>query len=521
MMKLRGTEIISVMKLSRISVRLLLIILLACASIIFPVANVAAFAPKPVDLVVRGGTIVTMNERGDVIEDGAVAVHRGRIVALGKRVDIEKSYAGRETIEARGRVVMPGLINGHTHVPMTLFRGLADDLDLNEWLTKFIFPAEAKNVTEDFVRVGTRLGLAEMIRGGTTTYCDMYYFEDAIADETAKAGVRGVLGETVIDFPVADNKTFAEAMTYTEKYIEKWRGHALITPAIAPHAPYTVSEEHLKAVRDLSNRLKATIVIHVAETRKEVEDVTRDHNASPVAYLARIGFLYDRVIAAHTVHLTTEEIELLKRLGTGAVHNPQSNMKLASGVARVPEMLRSDVALGLGTDGAASNNDLDMWEEMDTAAKLHKLTTNDPRVVAAREVLEMATIRGARALHLEREIGSLERDKRADLIVVDMDALNQTPIYNVYSHLVYATKAADVRTVVIEGRVVMRDRRLLTLDEEAIKRDARAYRVRISQSLAPAAVSPAAPGRGESDARETRKRKAATPPSRKKPARRS
>jgi 5-methylthioadenosine/S-adenosylhomocysteine deaminase len=509
------------MKLSRISVRLLLIILLACASIIFPVANVAAFAPKPVDLVVRGGTIVTMNERGDVIEDGAVAVHRGRIVALGKRVDIEKSYAGRETIEARGRVVMPGLINGHTHVPMTLFRGLADDLDLNEWLTKFIFPAEAKNVTEDFVRVGTRLGLAEMIRGGTTTYCDMYYFEDAIADETAKAGVRGVLGETVIDFPVADNKTFAEAMTYTEKYIEKWRGHALITPAIAPHAPYTVSEEHLKAVRDLSNRLKATIVIHVAETRKEVEDVTRDHNASPVAYLARIGFLYDRVIAAHTVHLTTEEIELLKRLGTGAVHNPQSNMKLASGVARVPEMLRSDVALGLGTDGAASNNDLDMWEEMDTAAKLHKLTTNDPRVVAAREVLEMATIRGARALHLEREIGSLERDKRADLIVVDMDALNQTPIYNVYSHLVYATKAADVRTVVIEGRVVMRDRRLLTLDEEAIKRDARAYRVRISQSLAPAAVSPAAPGRGESDARETRKRKAATPPSRKKPARRS
>lgn len=515
------TEIISVMKQSRISVRPLLIIFLTSVFIISPTANVAAFAPQTVDIVVRGGTVVTMDARGSVIEDGAVAVQRGRIIALGKRVDIEKSYRGRETIEARGRIVMPGLINGHTHVPMTLFRGLADDLDLNEWLTKYIFPAEAKNVTEDFVRVGTRLGLAEMIRGGTTTYCDMYYFEDAIADETAKAGVRGVLGETVIDFPVADNKTFAEAMSYTEKFIEKWRGHALITPAIAPHAPYTVSEEHLKAVRDLSNRLKATIVIHVAETRKEVADVTRDHNATPVAYLARIGFLYDRVIAAHTVHLTTEEIELLKRQGVGAVHNPQSNMKLASGVARVPEMLKADVALGLGTDGAASNNDLDMWEEMDTAAKLHKLTTNDPRVVAAREVLEMATIRGARALHLEREIGSLERGKRADLIVVDMDALNQTPMYNVYSHLVYATKAADVRTVVIEGRVVMRDRRLLTLDEEAVKRDARAYRVRISQSLAPAAVSPATTERDESGAGGTRKRTKAAPATRKKPARRS
>jgi 5-methylthioadenosine/S-adenosylhomocysteine deaminase len=494
-------------------------ILLACASIISPTATAGGFAPKSVDLIVRGGTVVAMDERGSVFEDGAVAVHRGRIVAVGKRSDIEKNYAGRETIEARGRVVMPGLINGHTHIPMTLFRGLADDLDLNEWLTKYIFPAEAKNVTEDFVRVGTRLGLAEMIRGGTTTYCDMYYFEDAIADETAKAGVRGVLGETVIDFPVADNKTFAEALSYTEKFIEKWRGHALITPAIAPHAPYTVSEDHLKAVRDLANRLKSPIVIHVAETRKEVDDVTRDHGASPVAYLARIGFLDDRVIAAHTVHLTDEEIELLKRLGVGAVHNPQSNMKLASGVARVPQMLKADVALGLGTDGAASNNDLSMWEEMDTAAKLHKLMSNDPSVLPAREVLEMATIRGARALHLEREIGSLEPGKRADIIIVDLDDLSQTPMYNIYSNLVYATKAGDVRTVVIEGRVVMRDRRLLTLDEATVKRDARAYRVRISQSLAPASVSPASPKQDEGGAMQTRKRQA--PPVKKKPARRS
>jgi len=501
----------NLMRLPRTSLRLLNVALLTCGFIAFSIGKVRAAAPKSIDLVVRGGTIVTMNERGDVIEDGAVAIERGRIVAIGKRSEIDKSYTGRETIEARGRIIMPGLINGHTHIPMTLFRGLADDLDLNEWLTKYIFPAEAKNVTEDFVRVGTRLGLAEMIRGGTTTYCDMYYFEDAVADETAKAGVRGVLGETIIDFPVADNKTYEEGLAYTQKYIEKWRGHALITPAIAPHAPYTVSEEHLKAARDLANRLRATIVIHVAETQKEVDDITRDHGASPVNYLARIGFLNDQVIAAHTIHLTDEEIALLKRLGVGAVHNPQSNMKLAAGVARVPQMLRADVALGLGTDGAASNNDLNMWEEMDTAAKLHKVTTGDPRVVSAREALEMATIRGARALHLERETGSLERGKRADVIIVDLDDLSQTPLYNVYSHLVYATKADDVRTVVIEGRVVMRDRRLLTLDEETIKRDARAYRQRISQSLAPASVSPLTPQKDRNEATPKPKRKAMAP----------
>jgi 5-methylthioadenosine/S-adenosylhomocysteine deaminase len=434
-----------------------------------------------------------MDERGEVFEAGAVAVKDGRIVEVGRAEALARKYAARETLDARGRAVLPGLINGHTHIPMTLFRGIADDLDLNEWLTKYIFPAEAKNVTEEFVRVGTRLGLAEMIRGGTTTYCDMYYFEDVIADETAKAGVRAVLGETVIDFPVADNKTWAEAMAYTDKFVAKWRGHALITPAIAPHAPYTVSEEHLKEVRQFSDRTSAPVVTHVAETKKEIADVTRDHGASSVDYLARIGFLSNRVIAAHTVHITDEEIGVLKRMGVGAVHNPQSNMKLASGVAPVPQMLAAGVALGLGTDGAASNNDLDMWEEIDTVAKLHKVTTGDPRVITAREALQFATIGGARALHLERETGSLEAGKRADLILVDLDSAHQTPRYNIYSHLVYATKAADVRTVVIEGRVVMRDRRLLTLDEEATKRAARLYRERITQSLAPAAVAPARP----------------------------
>src|SRR5574341_916934 len=450
---------------------------------LLPVQTMAQRRKTTVDLIIRGGTVVTMDGSRRVIENGGVAIKGGRIVAVDDTADIDRRYAAREVINGSGKVVIPGLINGHTHVPMTLFRGIADDLDLQEWLTKYIFPAEAKNVTEDFVRVGARLGLAEMIRSGTTTYCDMYYFEDAIADETFKAGVRGVLGETVIDFPVADNKTYEAGLAYAESFIRKWKGNALIVPAIAPHAPYTVSEEHLKAARALADRLNAPIVTHISETKREVDDSLRAKGASPVDYLNRIGFLNDRVIAAHMVWLSEEELGLLKRLGVGVVHNPQSNMKLASGTAPVPQMLKENLAVGLGTDGAASNNDLNLWEEMDTAAKLHKLISNDPKVVSAEDAFEMATIRGARALHLEKEIGSIEKGKRADLVSVDLDALNQTPFYNIYSDLVYATKAGDVRTVIIEGRVVMRDRRLLTLNEEAIKADARRYREKIVQTV--------------------------------------
>jgi len=426
---------------------------------------------------------VTMDGSRRVLENGAVAVKSGRIVAVDDTAEIDRSYAAREVINATGKVVIPGLINGHTHVPMTLFRGIADDLDLQEWLTKYIFPAEAKNVTEDFVRVGTRLGLAEMLRSGTTTYCDMYYFEDAIADETFKAGMRGVLGETVIDFPVADNKTYEQALAYVDRFVSRWKGNPLIVAAIAPHAPYTVSEDHLKAARALSDRTGAPIVIHISETQREVDDSLKAKGARPVDYLNRIGFLNNRVIAAHMVWPSEGELELLKKLGVGIVHNPQSNMKLASGVAPVPAMLRADLPVGLGTDGAASNNDLNIWEEMDTAAKLHKLISNDPKVVSAEQAFEMATIRGARALHLENQIGSIEKGKRADLAIVDLDALNQTPFYNIYSDLIYATKAGDVRTVIVEGRVVMRDRRLLTLNEETIKADARRYRERIIRSV--------------------------------------
>ena len=436
-----------------------------------------------VDLIVRGGTVVTMDGSRRVIENGGVAIKGGRIVAVDNTAAIDRNYASREVVDATGKVVIPGLINGHTHVPMTLFRGLADDLDLQEWLTKYIFPAEARNVTEEFVRVGTRLGLAEMIRGGTTTYCDMYYFEDAIADETFKAGMRGVLGETLIDFPVADNKTNEQAMAYVAEFVKHWQGNALIVPAIAPHAPYTVSEDHLKAIRAFSDRTGAPIVTHISETKREVDDSLKAKGASPIDYLNRIGFLNNRVIAAHVVWPSEEELVLLKQLGVGIVHNPQSNMKLASGVAPVPEMLKADLPVGLGTDGAASNNDLNLWEEMDTAAKLHKLISKDPKVVTAEEAFEMATLRGARALHLEKEIGSIEKGKRADLVVVDLDDLNQTPSYNIYSDLVYATKAADVRTVIVEGHVIMRDRRLLTLNEATIKADARRFRARIVSSL--------------------------------------
>ncbi len=437
-----------------------------------------------VDLLIVGGTIVTMNAERQIIENGAIAITDGKIDLIGTRRIVERNSRPKRVINATGRMIIPGLINTHTHVPMVLFRGISDDLDLNDWLTKFIFPAEAKNVTEEFVRAGTRLGLAEMIRGGTTTYCDMYYFEDAIAEETKKAGVRGVLGETIIQFPVADNKTPGEAIEYTERFLKRWKNDPLIVAAAAPHAPYTVSTDDLKKIRAQSDRHNSPVVIHVAETKKERDDILGQYGKTPVAYLDSIGFLSERTIAAHSVWLTLEEIDIYKARGVGSAHCPQSNMKLASGVAPVPAMLAKDVAVGIGTDGAASNNDLNMWEEMDTAAKLHKLISNDPKTLPAEQAFEMATIRGARALKLDKITGSLEPGKRADLAIVDMDSLHQMPSFNVYSSLVYSTKASDVRTVVINGRIVMLERRLLTLNESAIKRDANAYRRKIIDSLA-------------------------------------
>ena len=450
----------------------------------FAVTAAATRRAVDVDILIVGATIVTMNSQHEVIENGAIAIRDGSIFMLGTRRVVERNSRAKRVINASGKVIIPGLINTHTHVPMSLFRGIADDLDLQEWLTKFIFPAEAKNVNEQFVRAGTRLGLAEMIRGGTTTYCDMYYYEDAIADETKKAGMRGVLGETVIDFPAPDNKTFEAGMAYTERFIKKWQNDLLIVPAIAPHAPYTVSQEHLLAARDLSNRLNAPLVIHLAEANTETELIQQKHKGMrPIEFVESIGFLTDRTIAAHVIQANDSELDILKRRGVGIAHNPQSNMKLAAGTAPVPAMLRRDMPVGLGTDGAASNNDVSMWEEMDTAAKLHKLISGDQKTLPAETALEMATIRGARALHLDKITGSLEAGKRADLVIVDMDSLNQTPYYNIYSSLVYSTKADDVRTVIINGKIVMLDRRLLTLNERAIKIGVNAYRKKIIDSL--------------------------------------
>ena len=435
------------------------------------------------DLIIRGGTVVTMDAASRVIENGAVAIRGERIIAVGSTRDIASKYTAARTINAAGKVVMPGLINTHTHVPMVLFRGIADDLVLMEWLQKYIFPAEAKNVDEQFVRWGTRLGCLEMIRGGTTTYVDMYYFEDAIADETARAGMRAVLGETLLDFPAPDNKTWDAGMASMEKFAAKWKGHSLITPAIAPHAPYTVSTDHFKQAHALSQRLGIPLVTHIEEDEAEVKTIQERYGATSIAYLDRLGVLDDRVIAAHVVWPTSDDIAVLARRSVGVAHCPQSNMKLAAGAAPVPQMLRAGVAVGLGTDGAASNNDLNLWEEMDAAAKLHKLISKDPTVINAREALELATIRGAKAIHLDKEIGSLETGKRADIIIVGMDSEHQTPLYNVYSQLVYATKASDVQTVIINGRVVMLNRRVPTIDERSVRLKANEYRERIGKSV--------------------------------------
>lgn len=440
-------------------------------------------AAERVDLIIRGGTVVTMDGSSRVIENGAVAIKRERIVAVGTSAEVSARYAAPRTIYAAGKIVMPGLINTHTHVPMVLFRGIADDLVLMEWLQKYIFPAEAKNVDEQFVRWGTKLGCLEMIQGGTTTYVDMYYFEDAIADETVRAGMRAVLGETLLDFPAPDNKTWEAGMSYVEKFARKWKGNALITPAIAPHAPYTVSTEHLKEAHAFSERTGLPLIIHIAEDQAEVKTIQERYGSSSVSYLDRIGLLDHRVIAAHMVWPTEEDIKTLATRKVGVAHCPQSNMKIAAGAAPVPQMLRAGVSVGLGTDGAASNNDLSIWEEIDTAAKLHKLISKDPTVITAREALEMATIRGARAIHLDKDIGSLEAGKLADLIIVDGSSTHQTPAYDVYSKLAYSTKASDVETVIINGRVIMRNRRVLTVDERSVRVRAIEYRDRIRKSL--------------------------------------
>jgi 5-methylthioadenosine/S-adenosylhomocysteine deaminase len=441
-------------------------------------------ATEKADLLITGGTVVTMDGQRRVIVDGAVAVQGESIVAVGASAAIESRYEAAKRIEARGALVMPGLINGHAHAAMSLFRGMADDLSLDDWLHKYIFPAEARNVNEEFVIWGTRLGILEMLRGGITTYADMYYFEDAVARVTKEAGMRGVLGETIIDFPAPDNKTLAEAYAYVQKYLDHWKGDPLITAAAAPHSIYACSEKTLQDSAALARRNGAPILIHIAEAPFELEQSRAKHGLSPVTYLERAGILGPDVVGAHCIWVDAGDISILVHFNVGCIHNPSSNMKTASGVMPVVEMLTAGEAIGLATDGAASNNNLDMFEEMDLAAKLQKAWRRNPSALPAEQVVEMATITGARALHLEKYIGSLEAGKKADLIVVDTGAPHAVPMYNVYSQIVYALKASDVRTAVIAGKIVMEDRRMLTLDEKAILAKSQEYRRQIEASLA-------------------------------------
>lgn len=453
-----------------------------------PLLLLLAFAlPLPaaerVDILITGGTVVTM--AGPNIERGSVAIRNGEIVAVGTSSDIDSKYDAKTVIRAGGMAVVPGFVNAHTHVPMTLFRGIADDRELMDWLTNFIFPAEAKNVDREFVKWGTRLAAAEMIRSGTTTFADMYYFESDIARETKAAGLRGVLGETVLDFPAPDNKTWDAAMAYLREYATRWKGDPLITPAFAPHAPFTVSKAHLQEVRKLATELGVPILIHVSETRDELRQVAeKQDGATPGAYLDSIGFLGDDVVAAHGVWLTPEELKTFAAKKTGVVHCPESNQMLASGVAPIVEMIKAGVEVGLGTDGpAGSNNNLDMAEEMASAARLQKVSRNDPKAISAREVLRLATIGGAQVLGLADRIGTLERGKRADVVIVDLQSARVQPVYAVESAIVYAASGSAVVTTIVDGKILMRRGELTTINEAEVIAKAKEYREKILASL--------------------------------------
>ncbi len=443
-----------------------------------------ATAKDHADVLIAGGTVVTMDGSRRILEGGEIAVRGDTIVGVGTPAEMEARFDAAQRIDATGMIVMPGLINGHQHAAMTLFRGLADDLALNDWLEKYIFPAEAKNVTEDFVVWGTRLGILEMLRGGTTTYADMYYFEDAVARVTKEAGMRGVLAETIIDFPAPDNKTTAQAFAYTEDFLKRWKGDPLIIASVGPHSIYTCSEKTLQESASLARRYHAPIQIHLSEAQFELDQSRAKHGATPAGYLERIGVLGPDVIGAHCIWVDAGDIKLLAEHGVGCIHNPSSNMKTASGVSPVVDIIAGGVLEGLGTDGAASNNDLDMFREMDLAAKLQKISRGDPRALPAQQVVEMATIGGARAVHMDKEIGSLEPGKKADLILIRTDAPHATPLYNIYSQLVYALKAADVDTVMVGGRTVMEHRKMLTLNENEILEKAREIAKKTSSSLA-------------------------------------
>ncbi len=443
---------------------------------------------RNVDTLITGGAVVTMNAKRDVFSPGAVAIKDGKIVAVGPEERVRQLVESDNEVDARGKLVIPGLVNAHTHVPMTLLRGLADDLRLDVWLLGYMMPVEREFVGPDFVDVGTRLGCAEMLLSGVTLFNDMYYYEEDVAKATADVGMRAVLGQTVLKFPSPDAASYEESLELCRGFIERWHGHELITPAIAPHAPYTTTDEILTDVLDLALETDTPIHIHLSETALEVIDAKRDFGAPPIEYVDRLGLTEAKLIAAHCVHIEPHEIKILAGSKAGVAHNPSSNLKLASGFAPVVEMREAGIPVGIGTDGPASNNDLDMFEEARLASFLPKAVKADPTALPAQDVFAMMTIEGARALHMDQNVGSLEVGKYADIVVVDQDAPHATPRFhltpnNVYSHLVYAAHASDVRHVWVHGRQLVRDRALLTIDFPAVQARAREIAAQINDFM--------------------------------------
>ena len=425
--------------------------------------------PKSADILVKNGTVLTLDAGDTEIIDGAVAIEKDTITAVGT-TDEFGDWSVSQVIDAHGGIIMPGLINSHTHAAMTCFRGLADDLQLMTWLNDHIFPAEAK-LDDQKVYSGTLLACAEMIMSGTTCFCDMYLFEDAVARAAKDAGMRAVVGEVLYDFDSPNYGPIENGIGYTQNLIDSWQEDPLISIAVEPHSAYLCQPKLLKKAFNLTQSYGLPLVIHLAESKSEVEQIKERYNRTPVEHLAEIDVLAPNVLACHCVELTENDISLLQRFDVKVAHNAESNMKLASGVAPIPRLLDAGICVGLGTDGCASNNDLDLFLEMDTVAKLHKARALDPTAMNARTVLKMATNQSARALGLNQFIGSLETGKKADLIVIDTRKPHLTPMYNPVSHLVYSAMGSDVTTTIINGTVVMEDRKLISLDLKKIQED--------------------------------------------------
>ena len=414
-----------------------------------------------VDIILSGGTVLTMNPSREIFAPGAVAIRGNQIAGVGPAEEIRSAYHAEETVDCRGQVIMPGLVNAHTHMPMSLLRGLADDLRLDVWLYGHILPVEREYVNPEFCFLGTQLSCAEMLRGGTTCFADMYYHEEEVAWAAVEAGMRGVCGQTVMKLPTPDAPTYEDGLARCADFCGRWHQHGLIVPAPAPHSPYMVTPEILEQATQLAIAYDVPLLIHVSETREEVEAHVAEHSVRPVRWLEDVGLFEAKVLAAHCVHVNAEEQHLLARRGVGVAHNPTSNLKLASGIAPVAQMLSRGVRVGVGTDGCASNNDLDMFEEVRLAALLPKVVTRNPVAVPASEAVAMGTIYGAQALHLDHLIGSLEAGKRADVIVLDLRGTHTMPHYdttglNVYSQIAYTGKASDVQHVFVDGRSVVR-----------------------------------------------------------------